>query len=199
MSKFIPPFPLKWPPGLRRCHTRRNAAFKAARETAMNNVEKELSRLGQDSDIRMGSIYITSNVAGIRATTEPADPGVAVWFDWDGELQCVAVDVYNRVEWNLQAIFRMIEADRTKIRHGGLEMIRASMRGLTLMLAAPREGGRHWREVLAPALSPGEVTLALAVSAYKALARAKGGPGQEAAMRELNIARDEAEKELGHG
>jgi hypothetical protein len=57
--------------------------------------------------------------------SRPSDPGVAVWFTWDGLGVCIAVDRYQTVEANLQAIHHIIEARRTELRHGTLALVRA--------------------------------------------------------------------------
>jgi DnaJ-domain-containing protein 1 len=57
----------------------------------------------------------------------PTDPGVAVYFRWDDDDRCFAIDRYTTVEANIQAMHHIIEAERVKLRHGGLTFVRASM------------------------------------------------------------------------
>ena len=70
---------------------------------------------------------VTSNVSLMERN--PKDSGVAVYFTWDGLSTCIAVDRYQRIEENLQAIHHVVEAERTKLRHGGLNLVRAAFRG----------------------------------------------------------------------
>ena len=186
MSDFIPPYPLRWPDGLRRSKYPGDATFRTTRAQAIENVEKSIMAFAKDSGIKVGQIQITSNVAGLRGG-EPQDRGSAIWFDWDGDMRCIAVDRYLKVEWNLQAIHHVIEADRTKIRHGGLEMVRAAYRGLSLALQAP--GAKHWSEVLRIGwlASKDEVT-----AAYRERARVLAGNDDQTQLQELNVARDAA-------
>jgi len=193
MTDLPPPYPLLWPEGQRRTGRPGEAQFRTTRHQAIQNVEKSLEDFGRDSGIRVGGVQITSSVAGLRSG-EPADPGVAIWFFWDGDLRCIAVDRYSKVEWNLQAIHHVLEADRTKIRHGGLEMVRAAWRGLTLALRAP--GDRPWHEVLGV---PATATADQIDAAWKARARDLAARGDEVQMKELNVARDKAKKERGNG
>jgi hypothetical protein len=136
---------------------------------------------------------ISSNVT--LSDQKPKDAGVAIYFTWDGISTCIAVDRYEKVEENLQAIHHVIEAERTKMRHGGLNLVRAAFRGYAA-LPPPSASGKHWSQVLACSrnLSLGEVELV-----YKAKAK-KAHPdngGTAAAMAELNAAIAEARKELG--
>jgi hypothetical protein len=76
---------------------------------------------------------------------------VACYFVWEGLQCCIAVDLYNKVEENLQAIAKIIEAERVKLRHGGLNIVRAGFRGFASL--PPPEAGSGalappWREVL---------------------------------------------------
>lgn len=182
---MIPPYPLQWPDGTRRATTPGDAQFRTTRANAMDNVEKSLAAFARDSGIKVSDIQITSNVAGIRSA-EPADTGVAVWFQWDGDLRCIAIDRYRKVDWNLQAIHHIIEADRTKIRHGGLEIVRASFRGMAFALPAP--GSIPWWTTLGvkPDATPDQIT-----AAYRTKARVQQlQMGNDDARAELNVARD---------
>lgn len=195
MADLIPPYPLLWPEGIPRTKEPGDAQFRTTRAAAMDNVESSLAALAKDSGIRVTAIAITSNVAGLRET-QPKDPGVSVWFEWDGDMRCIAVDRYRKVEWNLQAIHHLIEADRTKIRHGGLAMVRAAYRGMSMIMAlrGPEKG---WREVLG--LGSGPVTPADVQAYYKARARELAQRGDHLQLQELNVARDQALKEVGNG
>lgn len=135
-------YPLSWPVHWKRTPIPSAAAFKTSLAGALKNVREELARFAKDSGKKLDRIVISSNVT--LADQNPRQPGVAVYFVWDGIETCIAVDRYARVEWNLQAIFHCIEAERTKLRHGGLELVRATFRGFT---ALPPPAG-SWYEVL---------------------------------------------------
>lgn len=137
-------YPLSWPPQWPRTKSPGKSQFKTSLSKALNNVETELRRLGDNSGTPVASIVISSNVTLTKQ--RPADPGVAVYFNWDGISTCIAVDRYDKVEDNLQAIAHCIEAERTKIRHGGLHLVRATFQGYAA-LPAPKQN-RQWYEVL---------------------------------------------------
>lgn len=189
-------YPLQWPEGFPRAKSRGSSQFKTGLSDALRNVESSLTLFGRDSGRPVTEIVLSSNVT--LGQQRPADPGVAVWFKWDGEQRCIAVDRYPKVQDNLQAIFHVLEARRTEVRHGTLELVRASMRGLKALPAPP---GRSWREVLGLTAVPvASITPAMVSTAHRTLA-AKAHPdkpgGSQQAMADLNRARDLALQEIG--
>lgn len=191
------PYPLAWPTSIPRWKGQRQVgAFKTSLAGAMDNVETSLRLFGKDSGKPVNDVVISSNVT--LGQQRPSDPGVAIWFTWEGMQICIPVDRYAKVEANLQAIHHVIEARRTELRHGTLALVRATFAGFT---ALPAPGGqRSWREVLG--FSAGRTPSGEAVAAaYRRLAaeRHPDKPGgSQAAMAELNAARDAAVKEIGN-
>ncbi len=185
-------YPLTWPPGFPRFKARERGQFKTTLPGALKNVDDSLRRFAADSGKKIEGLVISSNVTlGVQ---RPEDPGVSVWFTWDGLQVCIPVDRYQSVEANLQAIHHIIEARRVELRHGTLALVRASFTGFKA-LPAPSKG-RHWRDVMhfsSPPLSKAEVD-----ERYRELAREahpdRGGSNEE--MSELNQARAEALKEV---
>lgn len=185
----LPPYPLSWPDGLPRTERKASSQFRTAISTAINNVQKSLAAFATDTGKSVSNVSVTSNVAGI-AFEPPKDTGVAVWFEWEGQQRCIAVDRYPKVEDNLQAIHHILEARRTEMRHGGLHIVRQTFKGF-VALPSP-EGKKPWREVLG--LSGHHVTVEQVKAAYREKAQTahpdKGGSTK--AMSELTRARDEA-------
>ena len=120
-------WPLHWPLGYPRTQNREKSRFNTSVTGALNNVMDELRRFGNDTSRKVENIVISSNFS--LTTPRPIDPGVAVYFRWDKIDACIAVDKYPHIEDNLQAIAKVVEADRAKMRHGGLNIVRASFRG----------------------------------------------------------------------
>lgn len=186
-------YPLCWPPGIERNARPGTAQFKTGLAGAREKVFNSLRLFGIDSGHKVGDVILSSNVTGLSGKA-PADTGVAAWFMWDGEYRCIAVDRYSKVEWNLQAIHHVIEAERVKLRHGGLNIVRSTFRAY-MALTGP-SSKRSWRSVLG---------LSARVSADEVRARwkelaAQHHPdrgGDPAKMAEINAARDEALRELG--
>lgn len=185
-------YPLTWPEGFPRSKSRAASSFKTALPAALANVERSLKLFGADSRMAVTDIVLSSNVT--LGSGQPADSGVAVWFRWDGEQRCIAVDRYLKVAENLQAIHHVLEARRTELRHGTLALVRASMHGLK---ALPAPAGKGWREVLQ---ITGPATADLIRERHRALAaeRHPDKPsGSVDAMLELNRARDVGLAEVG--
>lgn len=140
---MISAYPLTWPQGFPRTQRRLGGAFKATLAGALQNVETSLRLFASDSGKKAEALVISSNVT--LGAQRPPDPGVAIWFTWDGLQVCIPVDRYDKVEANLQAIHHIIEARRTELRHGGLDIVRATFTGFRL-LPAPADA-HTWREV----------------------------------------------------
>lgn len=189
------PFPLAWPEALpRHKGARETGQFRSTLSAALENARKSLVAFGRDSGmpIKESDIVFSSNIGGL-AVKAPTDPGIALWFKWDGAQRCIAVDRYAKPEANLQAIHHILEADRTKLRHGSLEIVRASFKGFIALPAPGGNGKRSWRDVMGlhfDGVTPGDIG-----TVYRGLAKERAA--DEAALKELNVARDEALAEIG--
>lgn len=136
-------YPLTWPPEFPRAKARENGKFKATLAAALKNVQESLRLFAGDSHRKLENLIISSNVT--LGQNRPSDPGVAVWFTWDGLGVCIAVDRYHSVEANLQAIHHIIEARRVELRHGTLALVRATFTGFRSL---PAPSADAWWDVL---------------------------------------------------
>ena len=136
-------FPLCWPAGFPVTERRESSRFDTSLFKALENVQKSLAAFAKDSGKRMTDIIVSSNYS--LTATKPTEPGVAVYFTWDGERTCIPVDRYTLVEDNLQAIYHCIEAKRTMLRHGGINLVKAAFRGYA---ALPNPAKDDWMTVL---------------------------------------------------
>lgn len=190
-------YPLTWPDHMPRLMPREKGQFRTSLTAALRNVEDSLRRFSADSGKKIEGLVISSNVT--LGNQKPSDPGVAVWFAWDGLQVCIPVDRYEKVEANLQAIHHVLEARRTELRHGTLALVRASFQGFRA-LPSPNPK-QSWRAVLGfNADKPGVITKERIEGAYRLAARAahpdKAG-GSHEAMAAVNRAREEALRETG--
>ncbi|WP_136064103.1 J domain-containing protein [Modicisalibacter radicis] len=120
--------PLCWPPGKPRT----------------SPGDRKPGRFGKRNSSGWGLKELTVAEGGQR---EPSDPGVAVYFELDGQHQCVPCDVYTRIADNLAAVADCIESLRTLERHDA-GLMRAAFTGFA-QLASPEAMGRpHCRSVL---------------------------------------------------
>jgi hypothetical protein len=185
--------PLHWPESFPRSgKPPKSSQFSTTLAKAMDNVENSLHLLAKDSGKKVTDVLISSNYS--LSTRRPTDPAVAVYFTFDGEETCIPVERYDKIECNLQAIHHCIEADRTKLRHGGIELVKAAFRGYT---ALPNPNDDSWYSVMG--FEPGAaVTYETARAQYRRLIKQchpdKGGCQQQAAR--LNKAWEQAEQQL---
>lgn len=186
-------YPLHWPPGFPRAKWREQGQFRTRYDNALANVQRSLKLFASDSGKKLEHAIMSSNMT--LTNDAPSDPGVAVWFQWDGMQLCIPVDRYNSIASNLQAIHHIIEARRVELRHGTLSLVRASFAGFKALPAPP---GKHWKDILALP-SDARLTVETVESAYRQLAivRHPDKGGSVEAMAELNTARDTALKEIG--
>jgi hypothetical protein len=131
-------FPLTWPQGFPRAKSHEKGKFQTSLNGALKNVQESLRLFANDSERKLENLVISSNVT--LGVMKPDDPGVSVWFVWDGMGVCIAVDRYLTVEANLQAIHHIIEARRVELRHGTLALVRATFAGF-LSLPSPSTAG----------------------------------------------------------
>lgn len=185
--------PLQWPPGFPRSKSRERGQFRTDYDSALRNVVRSLTAFGNDSRKPINNPVLSTN-RDILGRNPGNDPGVAVWFVWDGMQVCIPVDRYDTPAANLQAIHHIIEARRTELRHGTLSLVRASFTGFK---ALPSPAGKHWRDILKLTKEP--ATAQIIEANYRALAKDAhpDAGGSTDKMAELNEARATALREIG--
>lgn len=153
MHEPVEAYPLHWPAGWPRTaeHDRVRGRFnRQERQYSSSNpgsswmrkrdmtvaegvsrVQEALTRLGVESwNVIISSNLRTRNDGLPRSgAAEPDDPGIAVYWQLDGERQCMAIDNYIRTADNLAAIAATIEAMRAIERHGGAQILRRAFQG----------------------------------------------------------------------
>lgn len=182
-------YPLHWPAELPRARSRTRSPFKVSLSRAVADLQDSLRLFGADTGMPVRDVVISSNVT--LGAARPSDPGVAVYFEWDGARRCVAVDRFARPEDNVRAIYYVLEARRQEMRYGGLNIVRAAFQGFSA-LPPPRD----WRAVLG--VGP-DADLAAVDAAWREKARGAHPDregGSDALMAELNAAREAARREM---
>lgn len=183
-------FPLYWPEGRKRteAYRRQRSKFRTGFGAAVNLVVDELRRLGARNSVVSTNVRLRRDGLPLAEAKRVDDVGVAVYFGYKGKQTCFACDRWDRVEDNIYAIAKTIEAMRGIARWGTGDMLDAAFNGFT---ALPKPD--DWRAVLGNAATVAEIE-----SRYREKARAAhpdaGGSHQQ--MSELNRARDAAKAEL---
>lgn len=199
-------YPLCWPEGWARTPTykRKSGHFKRYGDrvtvsAALNRILEQLSMMSVKRDDVLVSTNIPTRLDGLPRSDqpEPGDPGVAVYWRTaqNAPMKCLAIDIYTKVADNLAAVAATLEAMRAIERHGGAQVQERTFRGFTALPA--QVGTRPWREVLGIG-AQANVTRQMIDDQFKGLARIlhPDAGGSEIAMSELNVAREQALKEV---
>lgn len=190
-------FPLYWPEGMVRTPAprRRRAPFKVQLSAARSNLVGELRRLGAAKSVISTNLPLRPDGLFRIADGPLADPGVAVYFEHDGQRRSMACDRWDLLAANIQAVARTIEALRGIERWGSNDMVARAFSGFTALQIAPAE--TDWRAVFG-VLSDAVPRLTDVRARYHSLALTvhpdRGGSQEQ--MARLNAAMEAAEREL---
>lgn len=122
-------YPLQWPAGWKRTQDPEYSRFKPG--SPLNEAQEVYHELGM---LGATNVVVSSNMQyradGLPYTRQSvSDTGVAVYFTLDGEEQCIPCDKWVKLEENLRAIAKTIEALRGLERWGAKDMVNAAFRG----------------------------------------------------------------------
>jgi hypothetical protein len=191
-----PAYPLYWPEGTPRlpARKRQSARFKLTMAAAREDLLDELKRLGARYAVISTDVPVRQDGLPYANTRHPEDPGVAVYFDFEGAQMVFACDKWNHVADNVRAIGKTIQALRGIARWGSRDMMKQSF---SAFKALPPSASVDWRATLG--IRPGDRSIDSAKAAYRAKAAQvhpdRGGSHHE--MQRINEAWEAAKKELG--
>lgn len=178
--------PLHWPQGWPRTRSPQRARFDASFATARDGLFSQIKMLGGTHIVMSTNVPLRRDGIPYANQRQPDDKGVAVYFLRRGRQMVFACDRWDKVEDNMRAIEKTIDAIRGIERWGASEMMERAFTAFEA-LPAPRS---CW-DILGvpPGASAADIS-----AAYRAKARSMhpDAGGSEAAMSELNRARDEA-------
>jgi hypothetical protein len=206
-------YPLAWPTGQPRTQYRKDAQFykrgaadaggwKPAKNLtiaqSMERLRYEVDRMGVNfEDDCLVSSNLKLNMSGLPRSDqgEPADPGVAVYWQSKSGPRVMAIDIYNRVADNIAAVSKTLEYMRGIERHGGSHIQERAFTGFDAL--PPPDG--CWKILAIDktiVLSKAEqFRKAYVMDSFRIAAR--DGHGNGADMDRLVKARDEALKQIG--
>ena len=144
-ESMVDAYPLSWPAGWPRTEpqNRQRSRFNERLQSSQRGItQKDVSmskaRYGLLNELRLlgaNNGIINSNIKtrldGLPYSNQkqPDDVGVAIYFNLEGHDVCFPCDKWDRVEDNLYAVAKIINAMRGIERWGPKEMVAASFRG----------------------------------------------------------------------
>lgn len=194
-------FPLFWPAGWPRTESykRQRSLFKTQFGRARDELFRELGLLGVRNNHVNTNIILSTNIPLRRdglpyaGQANPKDPGVSVFFTLREKNMVFACDKFFKVEDNLWAIVKTIEALRGIKRWGASDMMERAFTGFEA-LPMPKQKKTWWEVFKMERHS----SLQDVKFIYRTMANQhhpdKGGDQER--MQEINQAWAEAEKEL---
>jgi hypothetical protein len=194
MTDHIEAYPLQWPVGRPRAKRRQNAQFQMSLAKARDHLMNEIRLLGGRNPILSSNLVLRLDGLPRGNQSQPWDPGVAVYFTYKGKQHCFACDDWNRVEDNVRAVGKTIEALRGIARWGTGDMMERAFQGFTA-LPSPTQ----WWHVFGYDTTAG-LTYPDVRDRYRKLAMQRhpdreGGTAD--AMAELSWAREKAREHFG--
>lgn len=188
-------FPLHWPEGWPRTATPQSSRFDVSFASARDGLLDELRLFGARYPVISTDIELRRDGLPYANQREPNDRGVAVYFEWNGKQRVLACDRWDKIKDNMRALEKTVEALRGIDRWGASTILERSFQAF---VALPPSGKKPWREVFGfgPTSKPDRTGIELQ---YRTLSKTRhpDAGGSEAMMAELNVARDEALKEIG--
>jgi len=127
-------YPLAWPTGWNRTQYPQHARFgDHSIAYASYVLMEELRKLGATNIVLSSNVALKKDGMPYSGRKPPEDRGVAVYFTLFNEQQCIPCDKWIKVEHNIWAIAKSIEALRGLERWGAKEMVKASFRGFAAL------------------------------------------------------------------
>lgn len=150
MSDTPTAHPLSWPVGWPRTRWPKVAQFgrNLTIGQATDKLQEELDRLGATEPVLSSNLALRLDGLPRSGQGQPADTGVAVYFQLHGRPHVLACDRWERVQWNIRAISKHVEALRGMDRWGVGSVEQAFTGYQALPEAGAEPAARHWTKVL---------------------------------------------------
>ncbi|MDB6104104.1 MAG: DnaJ domain protein [Gammaproteobacteria bacterium] len=192
MTAPLEAFPLTWPVNRPRTQWTQTSRFRTTLGAAIKEVQAEVERLGGSSLIISSNLPLRRDGMPYANSAQPGDRGVAVYFTYKKRPMCFACDRWGKVEENMWAIAKTIDALRGIERWGSGQMVEQAFTGF-VALPAPEQ---PWQTL---GLSTSRPTREQIDEAHRRLAAQHhpdrpGGDTHE--MARINAARDELYRDL---
>jgi len=197
--------PLAWPAHRPRTAPRDRCWSRFSRSltvgVALDLLEEEIHRLGGTDLIVSTDLPMRLDGRPRASARAPEDPGVAVYFKLDGDPIVLSCDSWTRIDHNLRAISKHVEAMRG-IERWGVGSLKQAFAGYKALPAAGESSSPPWWKVLwpgdheEPEVSAAEIRIR-AGELFRAH-HPDTGDGDVAALHSVLAAREEGLDSLGH-
>lgn len=145
-------YPLAWPLGWKRTQRPERSRFaNVSISSESNEIVRQLHLMGARNIIISSNMRYRQDGMPYANQGYIEDVGVAVYFDLNGDQQCIPCDKWGSLGDNIRAIAKTIEALRGIERWGAKEMVNAAFRGFKALPESIIMGERvakAWYEVL---------------------------------------------------
>lgn len=180
-------YPLHWPHGWPRTRSPQSSRFDVTSFAVVrDNLFREIKLLGGTHIVLSTNIPLRQDGIPYANRAQPSDRGVAVYFLRRGRQMVFACDRWSKIEDNMRAIEKTIEAVRGIDRWGASEMLERAVQAFEA-LPAPQS---CWSILgVRPGATADEINAAYRRAAREAHPDAGGSTDR---MAEVNRARDEA-------
>lgn len=203
MSETIEAYPLCWPVGRKRTdrwsreRARFETSFARARDEIVRQVRMLVGRFAADKDLIISTnIALRRDGLPLASQRQPEDPGVAIYFTYKKRAMCFACDRWIKVEDNMQAIAKTIDALRGVARWGTGDMMEAAFTGFAALPSSVSVKG--WREIFGyrPDARPSSDELTATYRNVRSQYHPDKG-GDASKFHAVQTAYDQAKQELG--
>ncbi len=137
--------PLHWPEGWPRASHPTRSRFDCTFAQARDGIMNEIRLMGGSNVVLSTNIELRRDGLPYANQSQPDDKGVAVYFRYKDQSVVFACDRWNKIEHNLQAIRKTIEAMRGVERWGVTDMLKRAFTGFK---ALPETGSSDWWAIL---------------------------------------------------
>lgn len=183
-------YPLHWPEGWPRTKKRERSRFNCTFEQTRRGLVHELELFGARYIILSTNVELRRDGYPYASAKAPDDPGVAVYFDYKGRASCIPCDKWDRVQDNLRAIEKTIDAMRGLARWGANDIVDRAFMAFEALPAPGTSNGQLPHEILnIPEKADGD-TIRAARAKLARLYHPDLGSGDHNKMAEVNAAAD---------
>lgn len=138
MTEVIEAYPLQWPISRPRKKYPERSNFDVALGRSIQDVQDEVRRLGGINLVISSNLPVRRDGMPYANSSQPADRAVAVYFKYKQKPMCFACDRWDKVQDNMRAIAKTIDALRGIERWGSGSMVEQAFTGF-MALAAPEQ------------------------------------------------------------